>query len=716
MAGNGLRRNADLIPVVLFPLQHVGHTQLDIHRIHNFCGQDCVVICHTLHHREGGVTRHFFHCAKAIVLQIRLRNHDGVTGIKGNHAFRHKHAAPDIGFNLEAPILEVVVCVGPDQQLKGLKLCFKHLVRFIRCDKLLQFGNRHQHGVSRPFLLLELGQNNLGIVGQGHAVILRGGHIGLLLFGEPLAVNLNVLLQEDGNSGQLVLGILGFRAVRLQLDDGTQVILACSSQSLDLVGSGQRHRRINLCLVFFDVGSGDLDITSRIINRMGHQPNFLGLLDPAAGNLANGTIDCNTGLELVSGQKVRILQQGGLLGGVDKHHLFNAVFLVLELGNSVHNTAVGNARQGGSGINIFTLIDGIQHITVNFAGNGLRKLGLRLANGIAKAAVYGLLGNANGLHGLFDGEGGAGSGQGRQANFRALCHVLGITNVVPTGNGLGITGNAYQGSVNLGIGGQLQQRVNLRANHRTHHFRVNHVRHLGYCHNNLPRFRFCVLAFHRLTESFRIFFKDFGPFGIRLFQNFRAGHRVVTVMGIQLVFDDVLLASLFKLRGKLRPQGCKLVIPALDLAVFVKLKFAFLLQFEGQVIRIKRFGRQQFYMDRGIKLRLRQLCLKLCNLAFIVGDFLLKPFIALGGFFQFCNQAACLGILLGQAFVFSLQLAIPHIKVFLTSGEDFVVLHFGLHGLDDFIANALRLQDFNKIHFDVPFFVIPIRFLHGCVM
>ena len=65
----------------------------------------------------------------------------------------------------------------------------------------------------------------------------------LLLLGEPLGINLGISLQEDGQGGKLILGVLGFRAVRLHLDDGAAIE---GINGLDLIANGQNIGTIRL--------------------------------------------------------------------------------------------------------------------------------------------------------------------------------------------------------------------------------------------------------------------------------------------------------------------------------------------------------------------------------------------------------------------------------------------------------------------------------------
>ena len=106
-----------------------------------------------------------------------------------------------------------------------------------------------------------------------------------------------------------------------------------------------------------------------------------------------------------------------------------------------------------------------------------------LTNRIAQTGIDCFLSDANGLHCLLDGEGGACCGHLGQADFCTFCDILGITNVVPRRNGLGVTGNTLKGGVNLGIRGDLCQCFDFCGDHITHNFGVNHLGHSSNCHS-----------------------------------------------------------------------------------------------------------------------------------------------------------------------------------------------------------------------------------------
>lgn len=110
----------------------------------------------------------------------------------------------------------------------------------------------------------------------------------------------------------------------------------------------------------------------------------------------------------------------------------------------------------------------------------------------------------------------------------------------------------------------------------------------------------------------------------------------------QLVFDNLLLSSGFKLGRELGLQTGKLVLHAFDLAVFIQRQFLgliLLVELIGQIIRVERLSIPKRQLDSVINSGLLKLLLKLADSGLVAGDLTLKLLVALGAFFQISDYA-----------------------------------------------------------------------------
>ena len=126
---------------------------------------------------------------------------------------------------------------------------------------------------------------------------------------------------------------------------------------------------------------------------------------------------------------------------------------------------------------------------------------------------------------------------------------------------------------------------------------------------------------------------------------------------------------------KLRLERGDRVVDALDLAVFLQRNFALLLDFEGQIVDVGHFGFKQSNLERRVDLCLLKLLFHLLNLALVVIDFTLQPFVAAVRRLQVLDQRLRLAVLACKRIVLALKLSVAHVKVLLRRGEDIILLH-----------------------------------------
>ena len=150
------------------------------------------------------------------------------------------------------------------------------------------------------------------------------------------------------------------------------------------------------------------------------------------------------------------------------------VDLFLEQINSVHNAGILDSGSRAI-IDKLCALKGGHCVIVHLGSNGLRKLGVGLANGIAIAGKNSFVRQLNGLHGLLDGDGGGGSGQLHGLGGNAFSNVGGITDIGVLRHGHGVTGNALKRGVDLRKRRNNDFVSNLRRDHVSHNLRIDKV-------------------------------------------------------------------------------------------------------------------------------------------------------------------------------------------------------------------------------------------------
>ena len=172
---------------------------------------------------------------------------------------------------------------------------------------------------------------------------------------------------------------------------------------------------------------------------------------------------------------------------MDEHDFFAAAHLILK---QVHGVDDGIVADGfcRTIVNQAGRLQGVHAITVDLGGDSQGQLGVGLAHRVAVAGQHGLVGQADALHGLFDGGLAGGGGHFFNSYLAALGHVGGIANVGVGGHGDGIARHARQGIVDLSKRCYAQFFRNPRRNHIRHHFRIDHIGKLRnkICHGFCP--------------------------------------------------------------------------------------------------------------------------------------------------------------------------------------------------------------------------------------
>nr|DAV74514.1 MAG TPA: hypothetical protein [Caudoviricetes sp.] len=433
--------------------------------------------------------------------------------------------------------------------------------------------------------------------------MLVNGNVRLAGKAHAVSLNVGVALEIDRDRGGVVLG---FRFV-VQLDDRAGVA-------------------VSLTAGFSDLHNGD----------------FLGRNNTAVGDHADLAGKNDTGLVLVGADEISVLAKLRDLLRMDKNDLL-AVDLFLKKINGVNDAGILD-RSGAAVIGELRPLKRGHGVVVYLGSNGLRKLVVGLADGIAVAGKDGFVRQLNGLHRLFDGDGRGGSGQLHGFCGNTFGNVGSVADVGVLRHGHGVAGNAYKRSVNLRKGRDNNLVGNFRGNHIRHDLRINQVRKFGglVCHSlNHP----LKLIFCKLCVCSGILVEQFQAFLIAHFGEVFLCHGITAALIVgQLVFDDLLVAGRFKLCRELRFQTGQLVIHALDFAVFVKrqlFRLVLLMQLERHIVRIDRLCVTKGKLDRVFKLRLFKLCLKLLHLLFIAGNLALQVLIVFRAFLQLGNKAVC---------------------------------------------------------------------------
>nr|DAN91648.1 MAG TPA: hypothetical protein [Caudoviricetes sp.] len=507
---------------------------------------------------------------------------------------------------------------------------------------------------------------NVRLAGKAHAV----------------SLNVGVALEIDRDRSGVVFG---FRIV-VQLDDGASIA-------------------VRLTAGFSNLHNGD----------------FLGRNNAAVGDHANLAGKNDTSLVLVRADEISVLAKLRDLLRMDKNDLL-AVDLFLKKINCVNDAGILD-RSGAAVIGELRPLKRGHGVVVNLGSNGLRKLVVGLADGIAVAGKNSFVRQLNGLHRLFDGDGRGGSGQLHGFCGNAFGNVGSIADVGVLRHGNGVAGNADKRVVDLRKGGNNNLIGNFRGNHIRHDLRINQVRKFSglVCHSlNHP----LKLIFCKLCVCSGILVEQFQAFLIAHFGEFFLRHGITAALIVgQLVFDNLLAASAFKLIRELRFQTGKLVIHALDFSVFVKRQFigtVLLAQLESQIVGINGLCITQGKLNGIFKLGLFKLCLKLRHLRFISGDLALKFLVALGSFLQIGNQAVgCgqLGFLAVKHRLKRIILALPDILTAAKVGKlDLLVLVgcIAVVGIQLFRKLCIQLfaqnifQKFHCVFLPLPLFLIAV--------
>ena len=157
---------------------------------------------------------------------------------------------------------------------------------------------------------------------------------------------------------------------------------------------------------------------------------------------------------------------------MDEHDFFAAAHLILK---QVHGVDDGIVADGfcRTIVNQAGRLQGIHAVTVDLGGDRQGQLGVGLAHRVAVAGQHGLVGQADALHGLFDGGLAGGGGHFFNSYLAALGHVGGIANVGVGGHGDGIAGHALQRIVNFGKRCHAQLLRDARGHHISHNLRVD---------------------------------------------------------------------------------------------------------------------------------------------------------------------------------------------------------------------------------------------------
>nr|DAN87658.1 MAG TPA: hypothetical protein [Caudoviricetes sp.] len=156
MAGNGLRLNARFVPVLKLPLKHTGYTQLYISRIDDLRDHHTGFIVQFLVYGDSLPINRFDRYKAGIQFGIADLQCVALSEGGNSRANQRPLIRYGNGNRPERTLLKVVVGVSADQQFKRLKPGFQQRrIYSVRCHKLPQFGNGHNHSgtalLSRKF-------------------------------------------------------------------------------------------------------------------------------------------------------------------------------------------------------------------------------------------------------------------------------------------------------------------------------------------------------------------------------------------------------------------------------------------------------------------------------------------------------------------------------------------------------------------------------------
>ena len=157
---------------------------------------------------------------------------------------------------------------------------------------------------------------------------------------------------------------------------------------------------------------------------------------------------------------------------MDEQHLVGAAHLLLKQVNSIDDGVVADLGLAAV-VDQACGLQGVHAVIVDLGGNGLRQLGVGLAHRVAVAGQHGLVGQADALHGLFDGGLAGGGRHLLNGDLAALGHVGGVADVGVGRHGDGIAGHALQRIVNFGKRCHAQLLRDARGHHIPHNLRVD---------------------------------------------------------------------------------------------------------------------------------------------------------------------------------------------------------------------------------------------------